>query len=57
MADTAEMELVRDVSEKLCHIAFDYDTELTSTAEADKFKTCELPDGIIIPVGAGISIA
>ena len=35
MADTVEKELVRDVSEKLCYIALVYDTELTSTAEAN----------------------
>ena len=30
---TAEREIGRDVKEKLCYIAFDYDTELKSTAE------------------------
>merc|ERR1711916_370343 len=43
----------RDVKEKLCYIALDYDTELKSTAESsDKEKTYELPDGNIITVGA-----
>merc|ERR1712012_1039555 len=46
-------EIVRDVKEKLCYIALDYDTELKSTAESsDKEKTYELPDGNIITVGA-----
>ena len=37
VAETAEKEFVRDVSEKLCYITLDYDTDLTSTAEADNF--------------------
>ena len=50
---TAQRETVRDVKEKLCYIALDYDTELKSIAESsDKEKTYELPDGNIITVGA-----
>ena len=48
-ADTAEKELVRDVNEKLCYIALDYDTELNSTAETDNFTTFEFPDGTSSP--------
>ena len=46
---TAEREIARDNSEKLCYIGVGHDTELKST---DKEKTCELPDGNIITVGA-----
>ena len=45
----AEKEIVRVVLEKLYNMRFDSDTELKST---DNKKTCELPDGIIIPVDA-----
>ena len=39
--------------EKLCYIAFVYDTELKSTAEScDKNLTCMLSDEHIITVGA-----
>ena len=53
---TAERGIGCDVKEKLCYMSFDYDTELTSTAESsDKIHTYELPDRNIISPGAGSS--
>ena len=50
---TAEREIGRDVKEKLCHITFDFDSELKSTAESsDKNQTYMLLDGNTITVGA-----
>ena len=49
LSAAAEKEIVRVVLEKLYYMRFDSDTELKST---DNQRTCELPDGIIIPVDA-----
>ena len=54
---TAEREIVRDVTKKLCYIGLDCDTELKSTVEINIEKTHVLPDGNIITVAPNISVS
>ena len=49
---TAEREIVRDVKVKLYYTALDNVTELFIAESSDKEKTCGLPNGNTIIVGA-----
>jgi actin, other eukaryote len=52
LTSSAELEIMRDIKEKLCFVSKDYEEDLKKSYNSSEFeKNYELPDSRIITIG------
>jgi len=52
MSNSAEFEIVRDMKEKCCYVALDYEKEIKTAEESSSIdQTYTLPDGNVVVIG------
>ena len=53
LTSSSEKEIARDIKEKLCYVAYDFDKEMKESQDSSKLeKNYEMPDGKVIQVNS-----
>jgi len=51
LTTSAEREIIKDMKEKLCYVALDFNEEMENFSKGEKESDYEMPDGSIVKIG------